>query len=112
MPGFVARCIDGIVTPGNGKPLRLWLGHDGHGPRVQVQVDGANEQCLVEDPGPLAAALAELTGSSSPPSQPLVDADGWLRRAFRTDGDASRDVFASELALIRERPLDASSLHH
>lgn len=112
MPGFVARCGEGIVTPGNGKPLRLWLGLDAQGPRVQVQVDGANEQCLVEDSSPLAAALAELTGSPSPPAQLLVDANGWLRRTFRADGDASWDIIAAELALIRERPLDASSLHH
>lgn len=113
MPGFAARCEGGVVvTPGGGKPLQLWLGHDEHGANAQVQADGAAERCPVEDPLPLSAALAELTGSPSPPAQILVDANGWLRRAFRTESDAPPHAVASELALIRASPLDGSSIHH
>lgn len=113
MPGFVARCGDGtVVAPGDGKPLRLWIGSDERGANALVQADGTTQRCLVEDPQPLAAALAEVSGSPSPPSQVLVDANGWLRRAFRAEGDAPPDIVASEFALIRQRPLDGSSLHH
>ncbi|WP_187640354.1 hypothetical protein [Bosea sp. F3-2] len=113
MPGFVARCADGtIIAPGNGKLLQPWIGRDEHGANAQAQADGADARCPVEDPQPLAAALAELTGSPSPPAQVLVDANGWLRRAFRTEGDASPAVVASELTLIREHPLGGSALHH
>lgn len=113
MPGFVARCGGGpVVAPENGTPLRVWVGRDAHGASAHVQADGAGQRCPVEDSEPLAAALAEVTGSPSPPAQVLVDANGWLRRAFRADRDATPDVVASELALIRQRPLDGSSLHH
>lgn len=113
MPGFVARCADGaIVAPGNGRPLRIWTGRDEQGASARVQVDGLGERCAIEDAEPLAVALAELAGGSVPPAQILVDANGWLRRAFGTDGDASQDSVASELALIRERPLDGSARHH
>ncbi len=109
MPGFVARCQEGgILTPGNGRVLRLWI----EGTTAQVQADGAVARCPVEDPEPLAAALAELTGGGLAPAQVLIDANGWLRRAFRTDGSASPDLVATELKRIRERPFDATSLHH
>ena len=113
MPGFVARCTDGaIVTPGNGRPLSVWIGRDGHGANAHVQADGATERCVVEDAGPLAEALAEAASSPSPPALVLVDANGWLRRVFRVEGDAASDAVASELAIIRGRPLDGASLHH
>lgn len=113
MPGFVARCADGtLVTPGNGAPLRLWIGRDGHAARAQVQVDGSARQCPVEDPEPLAAALAEVTASAMAPELVLVDANGWLRRTFETESKAAPDEVASELAEIRRRPLDGDALHH
>lgn len=113
IPGFVARCEGGvIITPEHGKPLRLWIEADSRSANVQVQVDGATDRCAVEDPQPLAAALAELTGSASPPAQVLVDANGWMRRSFVTEDDAAHDVVAAELKLIREEPLDGSYLHH
>jgi len=113
MPGFVARCTDGtLVTPGSGAPLRVRIGRDGHDAGAQVQVDGSTRQCPVEDPAPLAAALAEVTGNTSPPAQVLVDANGWLRRAFGTADDATPDVVASEMSVIRQRPLDGAALHH
>ncbi|WP_353181932.1 CopD family protein [Bosea sp. (in: a-proteobacteria)] len=112
MPGFVARCGEGgVVMPGNGAPLRIWIGRDGSG--AQVQLDGAAGRCPVEDPQPLAEALAELTGGAlPPPALVLVDANGWLRRAFRTEADATPDVVASELARIRDRPLAETDRHH
>lgn len=112
VPGFVARCADGtLVSQGTGQPMRLWVS-GGESERAFAQADGASERCVVEDPAPLAAALAELTGGAAPPAQVLVDANGWLRRAFRTGADAPPKLVAAELARIRGNPLDASSLHH
>ncbi|WP_199086560.1 CopD family protein, partial [Bosea sp. ASV33] len=113
MPGFVARCVGGtIVVPGNGVPLTLRFGRDEPGAGVEVQVDGAGQRCAVEDPAPLAAALAEITASASAPALVLVDANGWLRRAFKAEGDGAPDKVASELAEIRRRPLEGAGLHH
>ena len=112
VPGFVARCSDGaLFSPGNGEPMQLWIG-GGERESAFAQADGVSERCVVEDPAPLAAALAELTGGAAPPAQVLVDANGWLRRAFRTGADAPPKLVAAELARIRGNPLDASSLHH
>lgn len=113
MPGFVARCGDGtIVAPGDGKPLQVWIGHDQHGVRAQVLADGPGLTCLVEEPEPLAAALAEITNSALAPALVLVDANGWQRRAFKTEGDATPSAIASELAEIRQRPLESDAQHH
>jgi putative copper export protein/mono/diheme cytochrome c family protein len=113
MPGFVARCADGtLVTPGNGAPLRVWIEGDKHGARARAQVEDFAGPCPVEDPEPLAAALAEVTASASAPALVLVDANGWLRRAFKTESSAAPDMVASELAAIRRSPLDGSALHH
>ncbi|TQI72452.1 putative copper export protein [Bosea sp. AK1] len=113
MPGFVARCADGtLVTPGNGAPLRVWIEGDEHGAGARVQVDDSARLCPVEDPEPLAAALAEVTASASAPALVLVDANGWLRRAFKTESSAAPDMVASELAEIRRSPLDGTALHH
>ncbi|MEZ2405657.1 CopD family protein [Bosea sp. RCC_152_1] len=113
MPGFVARCADGtLVTPGSGAPLRVWIERDARGAGARVQVDAAAESCPVEDPEPLAAALAEVTASTTAPALVLVDANGWLRRAFKADDSAALDMVASEFAEIRRRPLDGASLHH
>ncbi|MGO4674854.1 CopD family protein [Bosea sp. 2YAB26] len=108
MPGFVAGCQEGVIlAPGDGRVLRLWI----EGTTAQVQADGAAARCPVEDPEPLATALAELTGGGEPPAQVLIDANGWLRRAFGTDANASPDILATELKLIREQPYDGSSHH-
>jgi mono/diheme cytochrome c family protein len=113
MPGFVARCADGtLVTPGNGAPLRVWIEGDEHGAGARVQVDDSARLCPVEDAEPLAAALAEVTASASAPALVLVDANGWLRRAFKTESSAAPDMVASELAEIRRSPLDGTALHH
>ncbi|WP_377848716.1 CopD family protein [Bosea sp. UC22_33] len=113
MPGFVARCVGGtIVAPGNGVPLTLWFDRDERGASAQAQIDGAGPRCPVEDPAPLAAALAEITASALAPALVLVDANGWLRRAFKAESDAAQDKVASELAEIRRRPLEGAGLHH
>jgi hypothetical protein len=113
MPGFVARCADGsILAPGNGTLLQVRIERDDHGARARALLDGASETCPVEDPEPLAAALAELTGSAAPPALVLVDANGWARRAIRREAEVSPSAVASALSSMRERPLDGSSLHH
>lgn len=112
MPGFVARCRDDVIlVPGNGRVLRLWIEPGPQGTTAQVQADGAVARCPIEDPEPLAAALAELTGGKAPPAQVLIDANGWLRRAFKTESSASPDIVATELTFIREQPYDGSGHH-
>lgn len=113
MPGFIARCQEGrILAPGDGRVLRLWIEAGPQGTRAQVQADGAVARCSIEDPEPLATALAELTGGGPAPAQVLSDANGWLRRAFKTESSASPDIVATELKSIREAPLDVTSSHH
>lgn len=91
----------------------MWLlVSGGESETVLAQVDGATERCSVEDPAPWAVALAALTGGPVPPAQVLVDANGWLRRAFRTEDDASPELVAAELSRIRASPFDGSSIHH